>query len=296
MSHLHNVAVRPDGEVREEAGWIGPPGERIFVFRHLPPEPRAALVVCSPVGGEGDSNYRREVLLARLIAHRGIAVQRHHWRGTGNSDDDAARLTFESMVHDTCRAIDSLATVTDAPTFVLGTRLSSFVAAEVTARYRCRALSLWHPPSSGGAYFRELGRLLRVNKLAQAAGRSLDSPRTFRDEVESGVSEVGGYQIHQAYYQSMIDRELGDVTLPSDTDVQLVHFGGSSIPKVAQGCLDAWAAGGSRVASAVVSQPELWWFAPDDSAEDRRPVTAEAVAVTGDWFTTLTSDLREQPL
>jgi hypothetical protein len=38
---------------------IGPPGDRLFVFRHLPPAPWAVLAVCSPVGGEADTNYRR---------------------------------------------------------------------------------------------------------------------------------------------------------------------------------------------------------------------------------------------
>jgi len=287
VSGFDRAAVRTDGDVREEAGWLGPPGRRTFGVRHLPPQPQAALVVCSPVGGEGDSNYRREVLLSRALARRGIAVQRTHWRGTGNSDGDPAQLTFESMVDDGCRAVDSLAASVDVPTIVLGTRLSGFVAAEVMTRVGGRALSLWQPPADGAGYFRELGRMLRVNKLAQAAGQALDRPRSLHDELESdGVSEVGGYQIHRAYHRSMLDRRLADVTFPDVTDVQVVQFGGASLPDFLQQRVDAWGAAGHRVATSLLSERETWWFAPDDSAEDRRPVTVQALAATVDWCAT----------
>jgi hypothetical protein len=287
VSRFDRAAVRTDGDVREEAGWLGPPGRRVFGVRHLPPEPRAALVVCSPVGGEGDSNYRREVLLSRALARRDIAVQRTHWRGTGNSDGDPAQLTFDSMVDDGCRAVESLATSVDAPTILLGTRLSGFVAAEVMTRVGGRALSLWQPPIDGTAYFRELGRMLRVNKMAQAAGHALDAPRSLHDELETdGVTEVGGYQIHRAYHRSMLDRRLADVTLPDVTDVQVVQFGGGSLPGHLQERVDEWGAAGHRVTTSLLSERETWWFAPDDSAEDQRPVTVEALAATVDWCAT----------
>ena len=281
--NLESSAVRADGQVHEEAGWLGRPPCRVFGVRHLPPEPCGALVVCSPVGGEGDSNYRREVLLARALARRSIAVQRFHWRGTGNSDGDPRDLTFDTMVDDACRAVDALTSVADAPVMLLGTRSSAFVAGEVTGRVGARALSLWQPPASGQAYFRELGRLLRVNKLAQAAGGTVGT-RSLHDELDGeGVSEVGGYQIHRAYQRSMLDRDMAGIRCSGATDVQVVQFGGSSLSAHIEQSAAAWRATGQRVVTCLIPEHEQWWYAPDDSAEDRRPVTAKSVAATADW-------------
>jgi pimeloyl-ACP methyl ester carboxylesterase len=286
VSGLQGAATRRDGEVREEAGWRGSPGDRVFVVRHLPPTPRAGVVVCSPIGGEGDSNYRREVLLSRALARQGIAVQRWHWRGTGNSDGDPAKLTFATMVDDAARAVDDMADLVGGPVVVFGTRLSGYVAGEVAARGR--GLCLWHPPPTGDAYFRELGRLLRMNKLAQAAGRSLDAPRSLGQELDAdGVSEIGGYQVHRAYHASMAGRALAEVVPAAGTDVLVVQFGGSSLPTSVQEQVDTWAAGDCDVTVRLLDDSEAWWFAPDDSAEDRRPVTVAAVAATVEWCTSL---------
>jgi hypothetical protein len=123
-----------------------------------------------------------------------------------------------------------------------------------------------------------------VNKLAQAAGGSVDAPRSLLQEIEGdGVSEIGGYQVHRAYHDSMAGRALADVRLPAGTRVLLVQFGGSSLPAQVQTPVDRWAADGLDVATHVLADSETWWFAPDDSAEDRRPVTVEAVATTVEW-------------
>jgi pimeloyl-ACP methyl ester carboxylesterase len=299
VTALQGASVRVDpvgrvggvgGDVREEAGWRGAPGDRVFVVRHLPSVPRVGVVVCSPVGGDGDSNYRREVLLARALARQGCAVQRCHWRGTGNSDGEPAALTFDSMAEDAVRGVDDVAALVDGPVVVLGTRLSGYVAAEAVARTGSAGLALWHPPASGAAYFRELGRLLRVNKLAQAAGRAVDAPRSLQQEIEAnGVGEIGGYEIHRAYHDSMAGRGLADVAPPAGTRVLVVQFGGSVLPWAVEERRDAWTAASCEVATHVLDDSETWWFAPDDSAEDRRPVTVGAVAATVDWATALAS-------
>jgi alpha-beta hydrolase superfamily lysophospholipase len=286
VSDLFAAATRRVGDGSEVAGWRGSQGERVFTVRHLPPSPRAGLVVCGPVGGEGDSNYRREVLLARELARRGLATQRLHWRGTGNSDGDPRDLTFATMVADACQAVDDLRALVDGPVLVLGTRLSGYVAADAVARTGAQALALWQPPGTGAAYFRELGRLLRVNKLAQAAGGAVEAPRSFQQEIEAdGVSEIGGYQIHRSYHDSMASRSLSDAALAPGTAVQVVQFGGSSLAPGVQDRADAWASAGCEVSTQVLDDSETWWFAPDDSAEDRRPVTVAAVAATADWCT-----------
>lgn len=58
--------------------------------------PSWAVVVCPPTLAAFPSNYGREVAAARALAARGYAVQRIHYRGTGNSDGDATEVAFEA--------------------------------------------------------------------------------------------------------------------------------------------------------------------------------------------------------
>jgi len=74
----------------EEASFIGPEGRAMFAFLHLPDGAPVlgGLVVCSPMDAETLRHYRKEVLLGRMLAPRGVAVLRFHYRGAGNSDGD----------------------------------------------------------------------------------------------------------------------------------------------------------------------------------------------------------------
>src|SRR5688500_12781422 len=118
-------AVRIDAaeRFREEIEFLGTE-ERLFSCRHVSLEhPRAGLLICSPISADFMANYQREVLLARMLAKRGFAVQRFHYRGTGNSDGDPAEVTFGRLCEDAVQAKDELARATGVSTIaLLGTR------------------------------------------------------------------------------------------------------------------------------------------------------------------------------
>ena len=60
------------------------------------------VVACPSIYQDLFAGYRDEVLLARSLAARGIAVQRFHYRGAGHSDGDVAgaitSLTSSSVI------------------------------------------------------------------------------------------------------------------------------------------------------------------------------------------------------
>src|SRR3712207_4346225 len=91
-------AVRVEGAHRDVIEFFGSPGEQMLATTHMPlGTPLGGVVICSSLRAEFETNYRREILLGRALADRGIAVHRFQYRGTGNSDGDARDVTFESM-------------------------------------------------------------------------------------------------------------------------------------------------------------------------------------------------------
>jgi alpha-beta hydrolase superfamily lysophospholipase len=129
-----DVAIRldPASSTTEEAGFFGAAPERMFGGFVLPTRPAGAVLISSSLYAEQARNYRREVILARALARRGIASFHYHYRGTGHSDGDAAALTFGSMVADAREAVGILRErVGDVSLGFIGTRLGGYVAASM---------------------------------------------------------------------------------------------------------------------------------------------------------------------
>ncbi len=94
--------------------------------------PPLGVLVCSPLHAEMQRNYRREVLLSRRLASAGAAVERFHYRGTGNSAGEPGRLALDTMIEDGIAAVHHLQQrVGGVPLVVLGTRVGGLVAAAV---------------------------------------------------------------------------------------------------------------------------------------------------------------------
>jgi len=260
------------------------------VYLHLPSDPVASLVICSPLAGEGDSNYRREILLARTLAARGVAVLRHHYLGTGNSDGSPSDLTFASMLDDSLYAAELLAERSARAPLLLGTRLASYVAAEAASRSGAPGVVLWHPPSSGAGYFRQVGRMRRVNKLAQQAGRSVEDTRSIEEELAiDGRTELAGYEIHAALYDSICDLRLAQFDLPSGSGALIVEFGRTEPSPWLHDQAAAWDRSGASCRLAMIPEREIWWFANDLDVEENRQLTRQAVDITEGWIASVTA-------
>ena len=83
---IHGSAAVISGTATTEVRYLGPEGARIITVTHRPAGPvRGAVVIASPIQSEYLKNNRREVLIGRELAERGIAVRRFHYRGMGLS-------------------------------------------------------------------------------------------------------------------------------------------------------------------------------------------------------------------
>lgn len=284
-------AVRTDGEtgIHEVAEFFGPDRLKMFGCRHLPlGPPHNGVVVCSPLQAELVRNYRREVTLGRTLAAAGFAVQRFHYRGTGNSDGEIVDATLETMRDDAVEAAGWLARTQglDRPTFV-GTRWGAMVAGAAAARFGVSSpLVLWEPITTGRSYFRELFRAIHITNLKQG----LPVPPSREEQVESmrrtGWLDILGYSVTWPLYKSVIDRtlvgEVGDEPRP----VLLVQISRQlELRKEYQALVDRWRGQGFPVDTYVAEgADEPWWFTGGRSYGEETALAEQVARVTHDWL------------
>jgi hypothetical protein len=274
--------LEPTTGGREIAEFFSVGGGRMFAFTHLPSKPaKAAVVICSPVYAEFINNYRREVLLGRRLAELGFAVQRFHYRGQGNSEDET-NMTFDSMMEDAEAAGERVRAVTgNLKMAFFGTRFGGLVAAANAARDGS-PLAVWDPVLDASEYFREVFRARRIQSLRsgdRASARVADMHELLERD---GSIPVLGYEITRGLYETSrhrtLERELGS----SPKQALVVSLGTS--PRASKTLTDlvrGWRANGCEVENQTLGQRESWWFTSDTT-----PVRAlnRASDLTVDWL------------
>ena len=206
----------------ERLSFLGGRGEARYVCLHKPAGvARGLVVLCSSIGAEWKYNYRREVLLARLLAAGGMAAVRFHYLGTGNSDDGTA--DFGQMVND-ARLVEQWAAETTGvpPTAYFGAKFGAFVAA---AAGGSAPLAAWSAPRTGTAYFRELFRVAHAGLLTAGGTETGGDAGPQADLAIGRSADVVGYNLPSALYDSAVGlsflAELGSPPRP----VRLVDVG-----------------------------------------------------------------------
>lgn len=250
--------------------------------------PRAGVVICSSLFGEFLSNYyRREVLLAAALGGQGLAVQRFHYRGTGNSDGRAEEVTFDAMVDDARAAAARLRQeegVTDVA--YLGTRFGAMVAAAAADELAGAPLVLWAPVSDGERYFREAFRARMIRELKEGRVERPSTATMLDDLEQDGSVDVLGHAIHRTLFHSANRRSLAASLTTGPRPVLLIQIGKSS---QLQGdyaeLVGPWRGAGWPVETRVVIEDEAWWFVGEEwKAEEQRAGTAALVAQTHEWL------------
>jgi hypothetical protein len=165
--------VNADGGYRQDVAFTD---DGLFVVTVLPlGPPSACVLVCPPLADDLVRNYRREALLARGLAGRGVAVQRFHHRSTGNSLGDARHLGWSELLDDARAALALLLDRSGpVPVGFFGTRFGALTATALAASRGGAPLALWDPVPDVGTYLRDVVRIERVVSLAQASDGAAD--------------------------------------------------------------------------------------------------------------------------
>jgi alpha/beta superfamily hydrolase len=279
------LAARIDGggTFREEAGFFGPGPQRLFGVLHRPTgPPLGGLVICPSIHTEFITGYRTEVVLARTLASRGLAVQRFHYRGVGHSDGETEETTFATMREDALAAAARLLerTGVDGLGF-LGMRFGGLVAGSAASEHRGCPLVLVEPTLEARRFFRDAWRAKLIRDVAKgthARGQGL------AEALErEGRVDVVGYSICRPLFESAADRtlvgELGDGARPT----LLVQLGRAlSLRRDLEAAAAALRRLGCEVAVEAVAEDLVGWFLTDPGRQRKQP--RALIEVTSGWL------------
>lgn len=280
------VRIDPGTGDREEASYLG--ASQVLGITHIPKEaPGAGVLICSSLHADFLGNYRKEVLLARALCRRGLAVQRFQYRGTGNSGGKPEDVTFETLAEDAGTSLEHLRQRCGLDQVgCFGTRMGALVAANQAGDV---PLALWEPVLEARAYFREAfrARLMRQLKEQPTDGSAPASTQGMLDELrQSGSVDVLGYTIHRPLHDSCTDLTLAHQLDGRRGPRLLVQISKSPTLRGDYAAVAAaWESAGVAVDARVIAEDEAWWFVGDDwQAEEERTGTATLIATTTDWF------------
>jgi hypothetical protein len=260
-----------------------------FAALHLPAEPAfAAVVVCSPVCAEMPRNYRREVLLGRELARRGVATLRFHYRGSGNSSGRSEELGLDTMrVDATCAIRQARRLVGAVPVALVGTRVGAVVAADAAAEAGGCPTAVWDPVVDGERYFREVFRAQLMTELKQGTSGGRTTAELVEELRRTGWVEVAGYPITRELYDGLRSSPLVHSFGPGAGPLLVVEMNRNDRTSKAVGAaLAEWRGRGVSVASVVVEHLEAWWFGAGgrDGAVEARVAGEAVVPVTADFL------------
>jgi hypothetical protein len=269
--------------VVEEIGFFGD-DPHMFGCAHIPSgDIVGAVVLCSSTHAELLKAYHLEVLLARALARSGIAVQRFHYRGDGNSAGLAGDLNMPAMITAAREARDRLTERTgiEDPAYV-GVRLGGFPATRLAEESGGGSLLLWDPVLDADLFMREAVRSHAISALKGDAKPEKTEQLMERLKNE-GVIELLGYEITSVFHKSISGKRLIDNT-PTGSKVLVVPFGSTNMEPL----IEAWSTKDVDVSQMGGTNREAWWL-DEQASEDRHHRGQVLVSGSAKWLTALTT-------
>jgi alpha/beta superfamily hydrolase len=264
-THTSRVAlhVDPTTGVREKIQFGGPDSSRLFMCAYLPPRAATtAVVICPAFQSEFTRNYRREVLLARSLAAQGLAVQRFHYWGTGNSEGEIDALTLETMRRDALIATDSLIEKTGVERLAfVATRWGTLVAARTSRHFANAPVALWEPIVDTSRYFRDLFRMRLMGDLKEGSTQFRTTGAVAKHLKTVGSLDVLGLTVTRHFHESAANvtllEEMGEAPRP----VLLIQIDTREALRDEYNALvEEWRSRGFSLAVDLVNHSEAWWF------------------------------------
>ncbi|MDJ0953311.1 MAG: alpha/beta hydrolase [Acidimicrobiia bacterium] len=264
--------------VLEEIGFFGDE-EQMFGCLHLPEQPaQAAVVICSSTHAELLKAYHLEVLLARELAARGIAVHRFHYRGDGNSDGADTELNLPAMIDAARRATTRLVDRSGATRLAyVGVRMGAFPATRLAAEHEGSPLLLWDPVIDADAFMKDAIRSHAISALKGEAKPERVDQVLDRLEREGSV-ELLGYELTSAFHSSIAGKHLADDP-PTGAAVLIVPFGTRNVEPLTA----AWGGAGVDVTDLQGTGREAWWL-DEQATEDRNERGRVLVTRSAEWM------------
>jgi pimeloyl-ACP methyl ester carboxylesterase len=280
------VATRVDGQngYSDEATFFSSGGQSVFGVLHRPQaEPAAGVVICPSTDSEF-ATYGIDVAIARMLASRGLAVQRFHPRGFGHSDGQPQEVTFETMRADALVAAERLVEQTGTARIgFMGARFGGLVAASAAAKHPGCPLALIEPALDATRFFRNAWRATLIRDV-QAGTSERARGHGLADALsQSETVDLLGYSICRPFFESSTGRTLVDELDTDARHVLLIQLGRETTVRADMTAVsESLQTRGCEVQVELVADDVTWWFPP--AAEAERPRRRGLVSLTSGWL------------
>ena len=273
--------IDPLSQITETASFLGESGRRMLSIVHRPAgRATAGVLVCPSLYNDALRNYRREVILARELAGRGFAVQRFHYRCTGNSDGESLDLTYEGLCDDAGEALTHLVATTGVERVAfVGTRLGALVAAQVSRSHGGAPLVVWEPTLTGRQFFREAFRAVRIRSVRDPGGGHAASTPAEQRLLEDGWVDVVGHTVGRRVFETTVDRTLDSELDEQPRPVFVVRFTAGETLQLFEDSIGGLPSRGFDVTVRRSDNREVWWF-----IDENEEPTSSAVLPTVEWL------------
>ena len=287
------VARRVDSRhgYSDEATFFSSGGQSIFGVLHRPQgQPTGGVVICPSTDSEF-ATYSVDVTVARMLASRGVAVQRFHPRGLGHSDGRPQEITFETMKADALAAVERLVDETGVSRVgFAGARFGGLVAASVAADHEGSPLALIEPALEAKRFFREAWRATLIRDVQVGTSERAQGLGLAEALSQSETVDLLGYSICRPFYESSKGRTLVDELHDPLRRVLLVQLGRmSTVRDDIKAACAALEARGSEVDVERIEDDITWWFPPSNELE--QPKRRGLAGLTSTWLATALTEV-----
>jgi alpha/beta superfamily hydrolase len=285
LSSADSRRVDQEAGIVEEAEFFGSGADRLFGMRYLPASgsPMAGVVMCGPILAQFRAHYRNGTLLARALATRGVAVQRFHYRGMGNSDGEVANLDLSTMQEDAAAAGARLTEqIGSIPIAYLGVNVGAYPAA--VASRPGHMLILDSPPPNGRHYFRNAVRAHAVYAMQRESKENLTT-EALLDQLRGGSRDVAllGCRLSLGLYETVVAASLVEEVGDSARPILMIGLGeAESLRPEGERMRSELAEKGFPVEVAVRDKIDPFWYVENSAPEDQPEIPATAERIT-DW-------------
>lgn len=277
--------VDPEARIAERVTVSADRSPALFACFHQPLDRAwAALVVCPPLDPDFTVNYRRYVVLARLLASDGVRVVRFHYRGTGHSAGDPADTSYQDLVEDALHAA-GLASSETGRLCVMGGGWGALISASVARSLPGAPLVLWDPIDVADRYYREARRARLIATMRNSAPDNADNSSPFVSPDGAASLDVAGYVLHRRLEETSRGRNLVEELGPTPRSVLLVQSRDEVARSQWKGeVVDTWRGQGLSVEECSAGSSASTWFPAEKRAESPSDTARSVGACVVQWL------------